>query len=138
MAFGAAIAARHLVDAMNERSRWAVALVRGRSRRGVSGGALGVRRLAVVLVVPLLAGCPQRVYVWLNDRPTTGNLVFHIGSARGRPGGVSAAMLRVDRCAREIEYSRKPVWMVSLVRGADNLAFDVGSDGVVHEHESGD
>ncbi len=52
----------------------------------------------LMLLTPILAGCPQRSAVWIEQGSTATHLTLGLGKKRGTPGGADIGVIRVYRC----------------------------------------
>jgi len=63
----------------------------------------------------MLTACPQKTAIWISSETRPNQLVFGVGQERGRPGGVSIGVIRVDRCGgKDFPSYKDAMWVLGV------------------------
>jgi hypothetical protein len=80
------------------------------------------RRALAVAGVVLVTGCPQKVAMWIAPGSSSQNLVFLLGSERGRPSDVAEWRISVWACSDSTPNRLGRMMWEANVFGADRAA----------------
>jgi hypothetical protein len=79
-----------------------------------------IKRVASLVLLLALAGCPQRTAVWIEPGSTASHLTFRVANRPGGSGHVAVAGLRVDPCAAAPDYRSPGAWVISGMMGTSD------------------
>lgn len=81
-----------------------------------------VLKIASVLGLVLLAGCPKKTAVWVKGGSTVSNLVLGLSNTRGGADKVLIGVLRVDGCGQPNDTRSAAQWVMTSTDDAQPIS----------------